>query len=80
MTLPRKLHTSQLSRNYNKEAIERVDKVMVNGEHFPMCVAYDMDEGWAVFKNPETRAWLPKKFGVITVTERSSTQRVNDAS
>lgn len=69
MTLPRKLSTIRISPNYNPEACKRVDRVFVDGHHFPQCVAYDMDAGWALFKG-EDGVWLPKKYGVITVTER----------
>ena len=70
MTLPRKLSIVKLSPDYNQEALGRVDKVFVDGEHIPDCVAYDKDAGWAFGKNPKTKSWQEKVYGVVKVTER----------
>lgn len=67
MQAPRRLSVSKLSPYYDKLAIEQVDRVFVSGEHIPECVAYNMDEGWAIGKDRRTRAWLPRKYGVVTV-------------
>lgn len=69
--LPRKLAISPHSPNYNKDALDRVDQVHVDGVHIPRCVAYDMDAGWA-FGMDEKRNWLPRVYGVVTVTEKKT--------
>lgn len=69
MTAPRKLSIHPISPNYNKDAIAAVDKVFVNSEHLPDCVAYDMDAGWAF--NKIDGVWQPRKHGEVTVKMKS---------
>lgn len=69
MAVPRKLSVSQVSPWYDKDAIERIDKVFVDGVHLPRCVFYDMD-GCRARGLDENRNWLPMQNGVITVTEK----------
>jgi hypothetical protein len=65
---PRKLSVSTYSPHYNEQALLWVDRVFCDGEWFPNCVAYDLDEGWLI--NKVNGVWAPRKYGVITVTIR----------
>lgn len=65
---PRRLSVSEISPNYDKEAIRRIDRVVVDGVHVPECVAYDMDAGWAFGK--KDGVWQPRVHGTVTVTVR----------
>ena len=63
---PRVLSTSKLSRDYDADAIRKIDKVFVDGIHLPNCVAYNIDQGWAF--NKIDGLWQPRQNGAITVT------------
>lgn len=65
-TPPRRLAALPASPYYDKEALQKIDKVFVDGVHLPDCIAYSMDEGWAF--NKIAGVWQPRKLGVITVT------------
>jgi hypothetical protein len=66
--LPSRLSASPISPFYNKTACQRVDKVFVNDEHLPSCIAYDIDAGWAQQKLDGV--FKPKVHGTIRVTEK----------
>lgn len=68
-TPPRHLTAIPSSPRFDKEALEKIDRVLVDGVHLPECVAYDMDAGWAF--NKIDGLWQPRKYGVITVTVKS---------
>lgn len=67
MQAPRKLSIYKVSPHYEEAAINRIDKVFVDGVHLPNCVLYDMDRGLARAKDAKDN-WLPMQRGVITVT------------
>jgi hypothetical protein len=64
---PRRLSISKISPNYNREAINAIDKVLVDGVLIQDCVAFDMDAGWA-FGKDANKSWLPRVHGTVKVT------------
>lgn len=65
MNAPRRLSAVPASPYYDADAIKQVNKVFIDGVHLPMCVAYDIDAGWAF--NKIDGLWQPKQYGKITV-------------
>lgn len=65
--IPRRLSINATSPFYDRAALDKVDRVFVDGVHVPNCVAYDMDAGWAFGK--ANGYWQPRVYGVVTVKE-----------
>lgn len=64
--IPTRLSAVAISQFYDKDACARIDKVLVDGQEYGPCIAYDMEKGWAQYRKADG-TMLGKIKGVVTV-------------